>query len=174
MNCLNCQREITTKLGCISNCHRYCKNCFSHIIERRVRKYIREQGPLKRNQRIVVSDLLREHFIKHITHVPLVVVKKRQKENDLSVILYTLDDVVVQFLNHFLLGKKKQKQNKNRLFLFSTVTDEELGLYCVYHHLGFVPKKHPLKEMLTKMEKQQPGTLYALYKSAKELSGILV
>src|SRR3989338_4572155 len=161
MNCLSCHREIPTKLGYISNSYRYCSSCFSHIIERRIRKYIRESAPLKRNQRVVVHDPLSAHFIQHITHVPLVVIKKKQKKNDLVVLLHTLDDIVVQFLDHFLLGKKKILKKKNELWLFSSITDEELSLYCQYHHIRFVPQKHPLKEMILQLEKEHPGTVHA-------------
>ena len=172
MNCLSCHREIPTKLGYISNSYRYCSSCFSHIIERRIRKYIRESAPLKRNQQVVVSNPLSTHFIQHITHVPLVVPKKIQKKNDLVVQLHTLDDVVVQFLDHFLLGKKKITKKKNELWLFSSITDEELTLYCHYHHIRFAAQKHPLKEMILHLEKEHPGTVHALYKSVMELEDI--
>lgn len=172
MNCLSCQREIPTKLGYISNSYRYCSSCFSHIIERRIRKYIRESAPLKRNQRVVVSDQISAHFIQHITHVPLVVVKKKQKKNDLVVLLHTLDDVVVQFLDHFLLGKKKVLKKNNELWLFSSITDEELALYCQYHKIRFAAQKHPLKEMLLQLEKEHSGTLHALSKSVCDLADI--
>jgi len=172
MNCLTCHREIQTRLGYISNSYRYCSSCFSHIIERRIRKYIRESAPLKRNQRVVVSDPVSAHFMQHITHVPLVVVKKRQKKNDCVVLLHTLDDLVVQFLEHFLLGKKKVVKKKNELRLFSSITDEELALYCQYHKIRFAAQKHPLKEMLLGLEKEHPGTLHALSKSVCDLEEI--
>ena len=174
MQCLSCQKEIPTKLGFVSNCHHYCSSCFSHIIEKRVRKYIKECCPLKKGQRILAKDAVSRYFVKNVLHVPVTVVKKSQKKSDLVVSSATLDDVVVSFLESFLLGKKQKtrKDRKNELLLFSTITDEELALYCQYHQLAFIPKKNKMKELVQKLEQEHHGTLHSLSKSAQDLKGI--
>lgn len=178
MQCLKCQREIPLKLGYVSNCYRYCQQCFNHIIEKRVRKYIKEHYPLKRGQRIAVTNAISNYFVKNVLHVPVTLIKKAQKKSDIFVSLATLDDIVVSFLEYFFHGekiKKTRKINKNRkneLLLFSTITDEELSLYCQYHQLPFTPKKNKIKELLQKLEQEHPGTLYALYKSTQDLKEI--
>ena len=172
MNCLSCQREIPTKLGYISNCNRYCHSCFLYIIEKRVRKYIKEHQKLKRGQRIIAKDPASRYFVEHVLHVPLTVIEKAEKKTDIIVQLETLDDVVVVFLEQLFFGKKKQKKKSIDLCFFNAVTDEELTLFCQYYNIFFKPKKHKLKELLLKLEREHPGTLYALYKSANDLKGI--
>lgn len=173
MNCLSCQKEIPTKLGYISNAQRYCQHCFIHIIEKRVRKYIREHAKLKKDQRIVAKDQVSSYFAQNIIHVPVKVVKKAAKGTDTLIQLATTDDIVVRFMEHFFLGKKKQTKKKNELYLFSAITDEELALYCQYKNLKFCPKKHELKEFIHKLEQEHPGTLHSLYKSAMELESLI-
>ena len=173
MNCLSCQNELPTKLGYLSNAERYCKHCFIHIVEKRVRKYIREHAKLKKDQRIVAADQLSNYFAQHVIHVPIMLLKKPVKNSDTRITLRTLNDIVVEFLEHFFLGKKKQKKQKNELSLFQTLTDEELLLYCAYKELKFSPKKHKLKEFIRKLEQEHPGTLHSMYKSAKELDNII-
>ncbi len=172
MNCLSCQKEIPTKLGYVSNSYRFCKFCFSHIIEKRVRKYLKDH-PLKKDQRIVASNPVPLYFAQQVMHIPLTILKRASKKSDTVILLETLDDLVVAYLEHLLSGKKAKKQKKNTLLLFSSVTDEELTLYCQYHNLAFTPKKHPLKAFLLRMEAEHPGTIQALYKSMQDLKEIL-
>lgn len=171
MNCLSCQKEIPTKLGYVSNSYRFCTFCFSHIIERRIRKYLKDHS-LKRNQRIVAVDPVSSYFAAHIIHVPVQILKRAAKKTDTQILLHTLDDCAVAYLEHLLSGKKTLKQKKNTLLLFSSVTDEELSLYCQYHKIPFTPKKHPLKVFLLRMEAEHPGTIQALYKSMQDLKEI--
>lgn len=166
MNCLRCQKEIPTKLGYVSTSYRFCTFCFSHIIEKRVRKYLKDHA-LKKEQRIVASDPISLYFAQHVMHIPLL--KCASKKN--NAVILTLDDLVVAYLEHLLSGRKTKKQNA--LLLFSSVTDEELSLYCLYHKIPFTPKKHPLKKFLLRMEAEHPGTIQALYKSMEDLKEIL-
>ena len=172
MNCLSCQKEIPTKLGYVSNSHRFCKFCFSHIIEKRVRKYLKDH-PLKRAQRVVASHPASLYFAQQVMHIPLTILKRPSKKSDTIILLETLDDCAVAYLEHLLSGKKFLKQKKNTLLLFSPVTDEELSLYCQYHKIPFFAKKHPLKPFLLRVETEHPGTIQALYKSTQDLKEIL-
>lgn len=173
MNCLSCQKEIPAKLGYVSNAQRYCQYCFIHIIEKRVRKYIREHAKLKKGQRVVAKDSISRYFSEQVIHVPITLLKKATKKTDIIIQLITLDDIVARFIEHFLLGKKKQKKNKHELFLFSPITDEELTLYCQYKNLNFSARKHILKDFIFKWEQEHQGTLHSLAKSAKELEEII-
>ena len=172
MNCLSCQKEIPTKLGYVSNSHRFCKFCFSHIIEKRVRKYLKDH-PLKRAQRVVASHSASLYFAQHMMHIPLTILKRPSKKSDTIILSETLDDLAVSYLDRLLSGKKTRNQKKNILLLFSSVTDEELALYCLYHKIPFVAKKHSLKQFLLRMEIEHPGTIQALYKSMQDLKEIL-
>lgn len=168
MQCLICNREIHLRLGYASNSYRYCSTCFIHLIERRVRKYIKEHHLLKKNQRVVAIDFLSSYFLNNIVHVPLVVVKK-VKKNDLVISSATIDDIVVVFLEELFSGKKLKKDDKNVFSFFSSVTDEELVLYCQYKHLSFKPRKHPLKKILESIRQQHPETFHSLAKSVEDL-----
>lgn len=172
MNCLSCQKEISTKLGYVSNSYRFCTFCFSHIIERRIRKYLKDH-PLKRGQRVVAPDSVRSYFAQHVMHIPLTILRRASKKNDMLLLSETLDDCAVAYLEHLLSGKKIIRQKKTNLLLFSSVTDEELSLYCQYHKIPFTPKKHPLKAFLLRMETEHPGTIQALYKSMQDVKEIL-
>lgn len=149
-----------------------------HIVEKRVHKYIREFGFLKKGQRIVASDDVSRHFATHVIHVPVVVLKKKEKRTDIIILPYTLDDIVVEFLEQLFLGKKKlkklkkTKKKKNELYLFSRITDKEMIYYCKDHSLLFKPKKGKLKRHIQEFDKKHQGALYSLYKSAQELKDI--
>lgn len=173
MKCLICQKEIPTVLGYVSNCQRYCQSCFLFIVEKRIRKYIREHAKLKKDQRIVATEPVAQYFATQVIHVPVNILKKQKEKTDTHITLVTLDDVVVRFLEYFFLGKKRQKKKKTELWLFAAVTDEELALYCTYKRIKFTPQKHVLKDLIQQLEKQHPGALYSLYKSAQELEDIL-
>ncbi len=169
MQCLICNREIPLKLGYVSNSQRYCSTCFIHLIERRARKYIKEHHPLKKNQRVVATDSLSSYFLKNIVHVPLTILKKKTKTTDLVLSFATKDDTVVAFLEALFSGKKVKKIEKHFFSFFSSVTDEELALYCQYKHLSFKPRKHPLKKILETIRKQHPETFHSLAKSVEDL-----
>lgn len=169
MQCLICNREIPLKLGYVSNSQRYCSTCFIHLIERRVRKYIKEHHPLKKNQRVVAENKITSYFLHHVVHVPLVIIKRKTKKTDLLVSAETKDDSIVSFLETLFSGKKKNKQNKTTLQIFFAVTDEELALYCHYKHLSFRPKKHPLKALLERLGQTHPETMHSLAKSVADL-----
>jgi hypothetical protein len=201
MECLRCDKGIKTKLGFVTNSHRYCKNCFVHIIEKRLRKHLR-QFHLKPKQRVVAKDALSRYFLEEVVHVPLQLLK-RGKQSDVVVSLDTADDVAVVYLerlmgidvgsvlkshpltpyqppkskrSHVAGGKKtlssNTAENEVVLSLFHCLTDEELSLYCKYKKLQFVPKKSDMKHKLHKLEEQHPGTLHALQKSMVDLQGI--
>lgn len=169
MQCLICNREIPLKLGYASNSYRYCSTCFIHLIERRVRKYVKEHHLLKKNQRVIVADSLSSYFLKNIVHVPLTFVKKKTKKADLLVSLETIDDNVVVFLEALFSGKKIKRTDKSTFSFFSAVTDDELELYCKYKHLSFTPRKHPLKKILENVRQKHPETLHSLAKSVEDL-----
>ncbi len=172
MLCLSCQKEIPLKLGFVTQPYRYCKKCFLYQIERRVRNSIREHHPLKKGQHVVVQNSVARYFLEQVVHVPLVLVKKSTKRTDLVVSSATQDDFVVTFLEHILFGKKILRLKKNILPLFASLTDEELGLYCCYRKIPFLPAKNTLKERLHGLEQRHPGTMHALAKSVKDLQSV--
>jgi hypothetical protein len=170
MECLRCAKGIKTKLGYVTNSHRYCRPCFVHIMEKRFRKHVRQFG-LNKDARIVAKDDVSCYFLENIVHVPLTLLK-RGKQTDVLVSLDTADDAAVVFLERLMLAKKN-KQKKNVLCLFHCFTDEELSLYCQYKKMTFTPKKNSMKTKLSKLEQQHPGTLHALEKSMSDLAGLL-
>lgn len=143
-----------------------------HIIEKRIHKYIRENGFLKKGERIVANDEVSRHFATHVIHVPVVLLKKRGKRTDFVILPYTLDDIVVAFLEQLFFGKKRLKKKKDELLLFSRITDKELTLYCRNHGLLFKPKNGKLKRYIQEFDKKHKGSLYSLYKSAQDLKDV--
>lgn len=164
-------KEIPTKLGYVSNCYRYCKNCFVHIIEKRVRKHVRTHHALQPKQRIVANNGVSHYFLEYVLHCPLTILKSKKKRNDIVISSDTIDDACVVFLEK-LFGIKQHKQTK-QLGIFLCITDEELGLYCQHKKMPFVPKTHPLKARLHVLEQHHPGTLHALAKSIRNFHGVM-
>lgn len=148
----------------------YCSLCVVHLIEKRARKYIKENHKLKKDQRIVAATPLTKYFAEHVIHVPVKIIKKKTKKTDCVISTDTMDDCVVSFLEHLFTGKK-QKKSKG-LLLFSTITDNELAVYCKIHTILFKPKQHKIKCLLQKVESAHPGTVHSLYKSKQELRNI--
>lgn len=147
-----------------------CSLCIMHLIERKARRYIKDNHKLKKDQRVVTATPLAKHFAEHVLHVPVKIVKNKAKKTDVVISSATLNDCVAVFLESLFTGKK-QKQTKE-LFLFSLITDQELAVYCTHHKILFKPKEHKLKELLNTIEKKHPGTMHSLYKSKEELKGI--
>src|SRR3989344_4178709 len=97
-----------------------CKRCFEGIIERRIRKYIRINKLIKKNDRLIIKDPICLYFIKKIIKSPVKIVKKNGKE----VIPWTLDDECNSFLYNFFKPNFKIKEN-NKIKLLRTVTEQE-------------------------------------------------
>ncbi len=148
----------------------YCSLCIIHLIEKKARRYIKDNHKLKKDQRIVAATPLTKHFAEHVLHVPVRIIKNKAKKTDLVISTNTLNDCVVSFVEALFTGKK-QKKTKD-LLLFSLITDDELAVYCKHHKLAFKPKQHKLKELLNTIEKKHSGTIHGLSKSKEELKGI--
>ncbi|MFA6888857.1 MAG: hypothetical protein WC254_05165 [Candidatus Woesearchaeota archaeon] len=163
MQCVICKKRPVTVF-------QYCSLCVVHLIEKRARKYIKEHHKLKKGQTIVANTPLSKYFAEHVIHVPVNIINKKRKISEVIISTDTLNDCVVSFLER-LFTEKKEKKTKE-LLLFSTITDQELKIYCKVHKIPFKIKQHKLKEILQKVEYAHPGTVYGLYKSKEELKKI--
>ena len=169
MKCIKCKRNDTeVKLPHLNN---LCKNCFSKVIEKRVRKYIRVNKLFSKNDNISVEDPLSIFFIKKIIKdLPVKFVKKKIAK---KFIKWTLDDEIAFFLDNIFNNKKIKFTRK--LSILRQCTDEELELFAKFNKLSFVKNKKNEEVMyfINEMNIKYPETKFSLLKTADKIKDII-
>ena len=168
MKCIKCKAKV---LGDFE----FCRGHFIENVERRVKKDIRQNNLIEKDETIIVKDPLSRNFIEKVINVPVKIGKKGREA-----MLWTMDDEILVFLDA-LFGKKKLKKSrigiiKDRIKLFRTVTDKELEAYAKIKGLRF-SKKRTEKEKkvlaeLDLLEKDHRETRFSLIKSIEEIGGL--
>src|SRR3989344_5701744 len=97
MKCYKCNRPEKVH---IAHLRPLCNNCFIKIIEKRIRKYIRINKLIKKNDKLLIKDPLSLYFIKKIIKSPIKIINKKGK-NAKEVIPWSLDDECSLFLDLF-------------------------------------------------------------------------
>ncbi|MCX6707608.1 MAG: hypothetical protein NT001_05725 [Candidatus Woesearchaeota archaeon] len=166
MKCIKCKANV---LGDFD----FCRSHFVENVERRVKKDIRQNNLIEKDETILVKDPLSRHFIEKVINVPVKIGKKGREA-----MLWTMDDEILVFLDA-LFGRKSLRASgigviKDRIKLFRTVTDRELETYSKIKGLKF-SKKRSEKEMrilreLDLLEKDHKETRFSLIKSIEEIS----
>ncbi|MBD3313483.1 hypothetical protein GF345_03505 [Candidatus Woesearchaeota archaeon] len=149
----------------------FCKKHFIENIERRVKRDVRQNSLIQKNEKLIVKDPLCRHFIEDVLNVP-VEIKRSGKGRE--VLLWTMDDELLEFLTALFRGRKHKRPAKNRIRLFRTVNDRELEAYANLKRLKFSRKrtkeeKGILKE-IDRLEKEHKETRFSLLKSIEELN----
>jgi hypothetical protein len=170
MNCRRCLKMADCSL------HHFgplCKGCFSELIEKRVRKYIRLHDFFKKNDSILVAGDVSCHFIKRIMpELPMdiqrVSINYKKTSKKRLFIDYTLDDEINDFLNR-MFSKKTPK--KNVYSIIKVLTDEEAETYSKFHGTMFKKnrKKKHVQEFIDGLERVYPEIKFSLAKSIDEL-----
>lgn len=192
MNCTRCNKKSETDFRHLGN---LCRKCFFWIIEKRVKKVLKE-SKIKKNDKILLLDSLSEYFFKRIMKMPLTVIKKSKnffniKEFDESIfgnkklkefiktnkikktiIPRNLDNEIVPLLKkHF--KNSKIKENKKFVKLFKNILEDELILFSKLKRIPYKKmKKNDEKDFLDKIEKRYPGTKFSFLKSMNKLEEI--
>jgi hypothetical protein len=159
-----------------------CNNCFSRMIEKRIRKNARINKIFRKGDSILVTDDLNEYFIKHIIKDLPVTIHKRKKvdetfikKNKITKIAtnWTLDDEAINTLKEFLTAKKT-KQNKKTAKLLIVASDKELERFAKIHYIKFEPNKKDNKygKTIEQMQQKYSDTKEKLYQSKKTLEKI--
>jgi hypothetical protein len=160
----------------------YCNGCFTRIVEKRVKKAIRESGLLEKGLVLVASDEFVEGLLRKIINLPVTITSIAQKgKNVLPCIGSTIDDQSVAFLEEYIGDRKEknvderkaEKLKKRELNLFSCLSDAEVVRYFTLSGKKFIPKEHPLKKHLDVLIKKYPEVQYALHNATNEYDHLL-
>lgn len=159
MLCLRCEKKVEGS---------YCNRCFVFIIEKRLKKSLRDSGLLKPGIHLYTENAYVKAILQKIVNMPVVFVKKKTKKT-IYVTLNTLDDMNVAFFADYLGLKKEKKQRAWRnIALFQHITDDEAVRYFALLKKKFQPKQHPLKKSLQTFFAKYPETRYALHQASEE------
>lgn len=169
MICLRCGK--TSPLG-----EGYCNACFLAIVEKRMRRALRDSKKLYPGVLLVVGDKALRNILQKLVTMPATIASKSRTKSAIHVSGNTIDDQVVVFLKDYLDYEKENKENKENkkemkekqkgINLFETLTDSELQRYFqLKQKKKFTPKKDELKDQLAPLIKKYPEVRYALYNS---------
>lgn len=168
MRCVKCKAKV---LGDFD----FCRSHFVENIERRVKKDIRQNNLIEKDEILLVKEPLSRHFVENVINVPVKIGKKGRE-----VLLWTMDDEILVFLDTLFSGKKVKGSGigikKGRIKLFRTVTDKELEAYAKIKGIRFSRKKTESEKKilaeLDRLEKDHKETRFSLIKSIEEISRI--
>ncbi|MFH1849717.1 MAG: hypothetical protein ABH879_06025 [archaeon] len=150
-----------------------CKRCFSAIIEKRVRRELRNAG-IRPGQRVLVMGRVAGFFARKILTMPLDISVVRRdgripKGYDAVIVPWTLDDEVERFLQDVFSGRQPRAGN-GHVKLFRTVTRDELSEFCMLNRLRYSCKKNRLGRLLDRFSAKYPETKFSLLKSIERIS----
>ncbi len=182
MICQKCRQEKEVFTG------KMCSPCLINILEKRIKKSIREQGGLERNDRILfllnntVESKVAKFFFETIySSLPLKIdYEKKGSENKKFSGLFLLNakkgeynKIIVPFasekvINDFLnsLFKNENFQNEKRINFLESLTMEEIKDVAKIKKFEGKVSSH---ELLDKIEEKYPGSKHSLLKSIKVL-----
>lgn len=161
----------------------FCEQCFCEVMEKRVRKQVRLQGLIKKNEVLTVEHPLVAYFIKSIVQdMPVTILNTMPKDGHAKhVLAWTMDDELDAFLEQIFAGKdlkeavqKEQEQNIMQIKLLVTLTDKEAEMFAKAKQIEELPKKiRKYETLLQQLEHKHKETRYSLVKSVEELKRIL-
>ncbi len=187
--CIKCKKiKASVNLPHIKN---ICYNCFTKIIEKRIRKHIRINKIFRKNDKILVTDDLSFFLVKNIIKdLPAQIFLESADINDLSknsfknkikkekinkiVIPWTMDDENNLFLENLFLNKNK-RLNKRCVKILISITEKEAELFAKINKIHFKENKknESIKNMLDMLEEKYPETKFSLLKSIEQMKKIL-
>lgn len=178
MACIKCKKLKNANIKHLGGS--LCLSCFNKIIEKRVRKTLREKnwinpkdciiaidnGTIKAKTGIYILESifkktpLRLEIKKQSVDSPVKTAKKQCK----LMIPWTADDEVEEFLEAVFNNKKIPRTKKIKLLV--NVSGEEVEVYAKANKIkGKKSKKSVLGKKLDKLEKRYPGSKFGLLKS---------
>ncbi len=176
MDCAKCKRKKKTiKLPSMEH---VCEDCFSKIIEKRVRKRIRLGKFFRKGDRILVTDTLSKYLIlKIIKDLPVKIFTSKSiskpfiKSNKISKVVAkrTMDDELESFFETLFYGKHKKRENY--LSVLKGMTDNEAIVFSRINKLAFKPnsRNKEILKLMNNLEKKYPEIRFSLFRSISEL-----
>lgn len=188
MKCIKCHKGKASVF--LAHLNHLCTGCAAHIIEKRIRKYVRMSRLIQRNDVIWTADRLAGCITKGIVKgTPVKWLKKKEKMRNILknsrnvkafirkngirkvIISRTLDDEIAAFMKRALENGQPEKDDKKIVPLLIKVTDQEAGILAKHHKVQFKPNQEnrEIKDMLDRMEERYPETKFSLLKSAEKI-----
>ena len=169
--CIKCPKPAKISLRHIKQ---VCPSCFSEIIEKRVRKAIRENKWIKRNDTVFVVDngslafSVTKYLLESISKdLPMEIQTVKAPREGKVVLPWSLDDEIEGHLKD-LFGEERRQAKHIRLL--KNVSDEEIQVFAEVKKLaGSLPEKSELGRKLSDLEEKYPGSKFGLLKSFQEL-----
>ena len=181
MKCAKCKMPAKAKFKHTGN---LCQNHFLELIEKRVRKGLRTQKLIKKNDKILfIDNKSKEYYVSNyllksiIKNLPVKIDTKKSKKLTLAsakhnkiIIPWSLDDEAEEFLELIFNKKQPLKFNKKALKLLGNVSEEEIELFAKIKRFKYKKtSKSKIKQMLDKMENKYPGYKFSLLNSIKQI-----
>ncbi|MFO8015587.1 MAG: hypothetical protein R6U32_00635 [Candidatus Woesearchaeota archaeon] len=175
-----------------------CRKHFIQQIEARVKKEIRQKQPISRDDILIMTDPLSRHLLrKSLGGMPVRTaisgknLSREEKERSKKVLLWTLDDEIIDFLM-FFFGERPAPQEKGKMHKdrkrendegagtirpFRQVKDDELEKYAGAAGIKFKKKKRSareeeIKKAINRIDRKHKETRYSLLKSVEEMKAL--
>jgi len=126
----------------------------------------------KKGDRILTGDELSFYLVKRIIKdlpVKLFLKKPAGAKVNKTVIKYTLDDKLSDFLENVFFGKRIKKPKQ--ISILDVITDNEAVMLSKINNIRFKPNKKDknIVNLLDRLEKKYPEIRFSLSKSIPEL-----
>ncbi len=190
MKCLHCKNKAEVEY--LEN--HLCNSCFSKMIEKRIRKYLRLSGQIHKDDSLLVVGDLCEYLLKRILG-DLPIKMRRIDEKSLKnsyfldeklifrakslkskiVIPWTMDHENKYFIENFIEGKSQKYLGEKKPFikLLKPITDQEAQIFARLKKVSYAPLKLDVyTKMFTALEEKYPSVRYALAGSVSEFGKI--
>ena len=146
----------------------FCDSCFLEVIYKRIRKYVRINRFIQKDDCLIIKDPLTKKIFEFIINTPVTItnhgkVTSKSKE----IITLCLDDIEEQYMDNLFQGKTfKLKFKQNQIPLYLLLTKEEMQRLAKLHKVKLPMRKNTLvSEFIDDFEKQIPGTKFNIKKS---------
>jgi hypothetical protein len=178
MACIKCKKPAKADIKHLGGS--LCPSCFSEIIEKRVRKSLRDNDWIKPKDKVLVIDdgtikakagiyILNSIFNKKPFNITVKKgtikgASKLAKGYNKVIIPWNADDEVEQFLDALFNAKKILKIKNIKLLI--KISDEELDYFAKTKKIkGKKKAKSELGKKIDLLEKRYPGSKFGLLKS---------
>lgn len=163
MSCDDCAKEPYFE--------KLCKSCFIDQMEKRIRREIRMNAPIQKDETLIITEPLCETVIREIIQSMPVTITRDVHARGKRVLSWTLDDEIHHFLSRFLSGEESTGLGHgNNIKLFLPIREKELEAFARAKGFSYAPKpKDKLRELVDKFEAKYPETKFSLAKSVEEI-----
>jgi len=184
MKCFRCKKTSEFRLD-----NKYsCKRCFCDVIEKRVRKELRINKLLVKNDKVLILDdsspgsSVVKYLINNIIKDPTIKIDMKKvnkielsgdyKDYDKVIVPFVMDDEIVSYLDSYFNNnnKSKEKEDKFVMPLIVLRSDEVLN-FAETKKLVFKKSKRSnddIKKMVDNLEKKYPGTYNSIFKTIRK------